>query len=69
MNILKCYEEVAGLRINLRKSKLYGVGVERVEVERMARYMRCSTGEFPFTYLGLPIRVNMRRVVAWNGVI
>ncbi|GKB66441.1 putative RNA-directed DNA polymerase [Tanacetum coccineum] len=69
MNILKCYEEVAGLKINLQKSKLYGVGVEREEVERMARYMRCSAGEFPFTYLGLPISVNMRRVVAWNGVI
>ncbi|GJY76549.1 ribonuclease H-like domain-containing protein [Tanacetum coccineum] len=37
MNILKCYEEVAGLKINLQKSKLYGVGVEREEVERMAR--------------------------------
>nr|GEY07254.1 protein kinase-like domain, beta-lactamase/transpeptidase-like protein [Tanacetum cinerariifolium] len=69
MNILKCYEEVSGLKINLRKSKLYGVGVERVEVERMARYMRYSTGDIPFTYLGLPIGVNMGRVVAWNGVI
>nr|GEV30754.1 transposon TX1 [Tanacetum cinerariifolium] len=26
------------------------------KVESMARWMRCGVGEFPFTYLGLPIR-------------
>nr|GEZ04753.1 reverse transcriptase domain, reverse transcriptase zinc-binding domain protein [Tanacetum cinerariifolium] len=55
--------------INLNKSKLYGVGVEKTEVERMARFMGCGFGEFPFTYLGLHIRLNMRRASAWNLVI
>ncbi|GJY39956.1 reverse transcriptase domain, reverse transcriptase zinc-binding domain protein [Tanacetum coccineum] len=62
-------EEVAGLKINLRKSKLYGVGVESNDLNRVARYMRCGIGEFPFLYLGLPIGVNMRRVSTWNDVI
>ncbi|GKA25149.1 hypothetical protein Tco_0711182 [Tanacetum coccineum] len=69
MNILKCLEEVAGLKINLRKSELYGVGVESDDLNRMARYIRCGIGEFPFMYLRLPIGVNMRRVSAWNDVI
>ncbi|GKB92679.1 reverse transcriptase domain, reverse transcriptase zinc-binding domain protein [Tanacetum coccineum] len=69
MNILKCFEEVAGLKINLRKSKLYGVGVKSDDLNRMARYMKCGVGEFPFMYLGLSIGVNMRRVSAWNDVI
>ncbi|GJV52938.1 putative RNA-directed DNA polymerase, partial [Tanacetum coccineum] len=69
MNILKCFEEVAGLKINLTKSKIYGVGVEGGELDRMACYMRCSVSTFPFTYLGLPIGVNMRRTSAWNGVV
>ncbi|GKB50346.1 putative RNA-directed DNA polymerase, eukaryota, reverse transcriptase zinc-binding domain protein, partial [Tanacetum coccineum] len=69
MNILKCFEEVAGLKINLNKSKIYGVGVERGELDTMAHFMRCSVGEVPFTYLGLPVRVNMRRVSTWNEVI
>ncbi|GKB63320.1 reverse transcriptase domain, reverse transcriptase zinc-binding domain protein [Tanacetum coccineum] len=69
MCILKCFEEVSGLRINFNKSKLYGIGVNDVEVIEMSRWMRCGIGEFPFTYLGLPTGENMRRIGAWNTVI
>ncbi|GJZ84481.1 kinase-like domain, beta-lactamase/transpeptidase-like protein [Tanacetum coccineum] len=69
MCILKCFEEVSGLRVDYNKSKLYGVGVNEGEMRDMARWMRCGVGEFPFTYLGLPIGENMRRVGAWNNVV
>ncbi|GKB93699.1 hypothetical protein Tco_0979836 [Tanacetum coccineum] len=69
MCILKCFEEVSGLRVNYNKSKLYGFGVNEVDLRDMARWMRCRVGEFPFTYLGLPIGENMRRVGAWNTVM
>nr|GEW70822.1 retrovirus-related Pol polyprotein from transposon TNT 1-94 [Tanacetum cinerariifolium] len=62
MNILKCFKEVSELKINLRKSKVYGVSVDSMELDRMATFMRCGVREFSFTYLGLPIGVNMRRV-------
>ncbi|GJY61339.1 hypothetical protein Tco_0461996 [Tanacetum coccineum] len=62
-------QEVSGLRVNYNKSKLYGVGVSDSELRDMARWMRCSVGDFPFTYLGLLIGDNMRRVGAWNSVI
>ncbi|GJY28102.1 hypothetical protein Tco_0403869 [Tanacetum coccineum] len=35
----------------------------------MARWMGCGIGEFPFTYLRLPIGENMRRVKAWGPVV
>ncbi|GJR13367.1 RNA-directed DNA polymerase, eukaryota, reverse transcriptase zinc-binding domain protein [Tanacetum coccineum] len=35
----------------------------------MARWMGCDIREFSFTYLGLTIRENMRRVNAWTPVI
>ena len=69
MCILKCFEEVSGLRVNYNKSKLYGVGVSESELSDMARWMKCGIGDFPFTYLGLPIGENMRKVGAWNGVV
>nr|GEW87682.1 putative RNA-directed DNA polymerase, eukaryota, reverse transcriptase zinc-binding domain protein [Tanacetum cinerariifolium] len=69
INVLKCFEEVTGLKINFRKSKVCGVGVEVVEVDRMVRFMCCGVGEFLFMYLGLPIGVNMRSVSAWNNII
>ncbi|GKC63795.1 putative RNA-directed DNA polymerase [Tanacetum coccineum] len=64
-----CFEEVSGLRINYNRSKLYGVGVNDREIGEMARWMRCRVADFPFTYLGLPIGENMRRVGAWNPVV
>nr|GFA68584.1 reverse transcriptase domain, reverse transcriptase zinc-binding domain protein [Tanacetum cinerariifolium] len=62
MCILKCFEEVFDLRVNYNKSKLYGIGVNEREMSDMARCMGCVIGEFSFTYLGLPIGENMRRV-------
>ncbi|GJX37033.1 reverse transcriptase domain, reverse transcriptase zinc-binding domain protein [Tanacetum coccineum] len=69
MCILKCFEEVSGLCVNYCKSKLYGIEVNEGEVREMAAWMGCGVGEFPFTYLGLPIGKNMRRVNAWNPVV
>ncbi|GJW56188.1 RNA-directed DNA polymerase, eukaryota [Tanacetum coccineum] len=45
------------------------VRANEVELRNMARWMRCGIGEFPFTYLGLLIGENMRRVGAWNTVV
>lgn len=69
MCILKCFEKVSGFKVNLNKSRLYGVGVNSDEVVNMARWMQCSVGEFPFTYLGLPIGECMRRESAWRVVV
>ncbi|GJX78798.1 reverse transcriptase domain, reverse transcriptase zinc-binding domain protein [Tanacetum coccineum] len=69
MCILKCFEEVSGLRINFKKSKIYGIGVNEGKMTDMARWMGYDIREFPFTYLGLPIRENIRRVNAWNPVV
>ncbi|GJS75873.1 reverse transcriptase domain, reverse transcriptase zinc-binding domain protein [Tanacetum coccineum] len=69
MCILKCFEEVLGLHVNFNKSKLYGVGVTGGEIVEMARWMGCGVGEFPFTYLGLPIGVCVRCTCAWNPVV
>nr|GEY71101.1 reverse transcriptase domain, reverse transcriptase zinc-binding domain protein [Tanacetum cinerariifolium] len=69
MYILKCFEEVSGLKVNYKKSKVYGLGVSERELLEMARWMGCGIEEFPFTYLGLLIGENMRRVKAWSTVV
>ena len=69
MCILKGFENVSGLKINLSKSKVYGIGVSSSAVAEMARVMKCGMGELPLTYLGLPIGVSMRRESAWRPVI
>ncbi|GJW78077.1 reverse transcriptase domain, reverse transcriptase zinc-binding domain protein [Tanacetum coccineum] len=50
MCILKCFEEVSGLKVNYNKSKIYGIGVNEGDMMDMERWMGCGIGEFPFTW-------------------
>nr|GEU62975.1 hypothetical protein [Tanacetum cinerariifolium] len=50
----------SGLRININKSNVYGIGVSNNDIEGMARITGCSAGSFLFTYLGLPIGLSSR---------
>ncbi|GKB55422.1 putative RNA-directed DNA polymerase, eukaryota, reverse transcriptase zinc-binding domain protein [Tanacetum coccineum] len=59
----------SGLHINVQKSNVYGVGVLTEEVEDMARATGCSSGSFPFTYLGLPIGVSMNMINHWQDML
>ncbi|GJY85408.1 RNA-directed DNA polymerase, eukaryota [Tanacetum coccineum] len=65
IRILNIFYIASGLKINIHKSNVYGVGVSSNEVEIMSSYTVCEAGFFPFTYLGLPIGSNMSRIV--NG--
>ena len=56
----------SGLKINLHKSKLIGVGVSFEQVEHVARKIGCAPVKPPFVYLGIPVGQNMSRVQAWN---
>ncbi|GJV16770.1 hypothetical protein Tco_1362093 [Tanacetum coccineum] len=57
------------LKINLKKSKLFGVGVPGNEVSALARKLVCEPSSFPFTYLGLPVGASMSRYVHWQPII
>ncbi|GKA16322.1 RNA-directed DNA polymerase, eukaryota, reverse transcriptase zinc-binding domain protein [Tanacetum coccineum] len=59
IRVLYVFYLASGLKININKSNIYGIGVSDDEVSNMARNSRCAVGSFPFTYLGLPIGSNM----------
>ncbi|GJR66188.1 putative RNA-directed DNA polymerase [Tanacetum coccineum] len=69
IHILDCYHEVSGLKVNLSKSCLYGVGVPSSEIVSLARFIKCSHDSLPFTYLGLPVGKDMKKSANWNGMI
>lgn len=68
MKLLKCFKYASGLKVNLQKSQLFGVGVSDPDVSLLVRSLRCAPGSFPFMYLGLPVRANMRRLSSWSIV-
>ncbi|KAJ0881016.1 putative RNA-directed DNA polymerase [Helianthus annuus] len=67
--ILRCYYLVSGLKVNQRKSQLFGVGVEENDVVTMATTFNFKPGNFPFTYLGLKVGANMNRIINWKEVV
>ncbi|GJY16593.1 hypothetical protein Tco_0387015 [Tanacetum coccineum] len=69
IHILECFELASGLKVNIAKSRLLGVGVPNIEVELMASSLGCTLDSLPFTYLGLPVGKKMRACDGWNPII
>ncbi|GKA87761.1 putative RNA-directed DNA polymerase, eukaryota, reverse transcriptase zinc-binding domain protein [Tanacetum coccineum] len=67
--MLHCFFLISGLKINVDKSIVLGVGVSTEEVAQMASIIGCGVSKFPFKYLGVPVGGNMSRCVNWDVVI
>lgn len=69
IGILRCFFVTSGLKINVQKSKLLGVGVDHAESSEMASILGCGVSTLPLTYLGVPVGCNMSRIDNWKGVL
>lgn len=69
IRILRCFELASGLKVNLNKSKIFGISCPPQETETVARAINCPIGAFPLCYLGLPIGVPMGRALYWTSII
>ncbi|KAJ0918837.1 putative RNA-directed DNA polymerase [Helianthus annuus] len=67
--ILRIFYLVSGLKVNPRKSQLFGIGVNEEEVSNLASTFNFKAGNLPFTYLGLKVGANMNRITNWKEVI
>ncbi|KAL7615338.1 hypothetical protein Lser_V15G05965 [Lactuca serriola] len=54
------------LKVNLHKSKVYGIGVDNLEVNRLSSIFKCESISFLFIYLGFPLGMNMKLAKNWN---
>ncbi|GJY65533.1 putative RNA-directed DNA polymerase [Tanacetum coccineum] len=53
--ILNCFEEASGLKVNISKSRLFGIRVSNIEVECVVSSLGCTHDTIPFMYLSLPL--------------
>ncbi|GJR00332.1 RNA-directed DNA polymerase, eukaryota [Tanacetum coccineum] len=67
--LLQCFFLVSGLKINLAKCRLMGVGVPIGEITEMANIIGCEASTIPFVYLGVPVGANMTRIGSWKDLI
>nr|GEZ09567.1 RNA-directed DNA polymerase, eukaryota [Tanacetum cinerariifolium] len=66
VNVLKCFFLASGLKINLHKSKLVGIGIAQDVVNMAANQISCLTLSAPFTYLGVKVGGIMSRITSWD---
>ncbi|GKC73337.1 putative RNA-directed DNA polymerase, eukaryota, reverse transcriptase zinc-binding domain protein [Tanacetum coccineum] len=69
IRILYVFYLALGLKINIHKSNVYGVGVSDNEIISMANNTGYSPGAFSFVYLGLPIGTNMNLSINWKNLL
>ncbi|GJV84912.1 RNA-directed DNA polymerase, eukaryota, reverse transcriptase zinc-binding domain protein [Tanacetum coccineum] len=69
VNVLKCFFLASGLKINLHKSKLMGIGIPKTKVRSTAESIGCSTFVSPFNFLGVKVGGLMSRRSSWDDVI
>ncbi|WJX77739.1 beta-amyrin 28-monooxygenase [Trifolium repens] len=67
--ILRGFELASGLRVNFWKSCLLGVNVCGTFLDLARSFLNCKRGVLPFSYLGLPVGANPRRVATWEPLI
>ncbi|GJZ25814.1 RNA-directed DNA polymerase, eukaryota, reverse transcriptase zinc-binding domain protein [Tanacetum coccineum] len=66
IRILNIFYIASGLKINIHKLNVFGVGVSNNEIVSMAACTGCEPGSFHFSYVGLPIGSNMSCIVNWQ---
>ncbi|XP_058726699.1 uncharacterized protein LOC131598080 [Vicia villosa] len=67
--MLRGFEMVSGLSLNLKKSKLYGVGIDDYRMGAAASFLGCKIERIPFKFLGLTVGGNHRRLDFWKPVV
>ncbi|GKA04405.1 RNA-directed DNA polymerase, eukaryota, partial [Tanacetum coccineum] len=68
VNVLNCFFMVSGLKINIHKSKLAGIGVSKENIDLAANIMGCSTFSPPFNYLRIKVGAPMSRLNSWKEI-
>jgi hypothetical protein len=66
--VLNCFHLASGLKINLNKSRIFGIGVDFHCVSSFAASIGCKSDKLSFTYLGLPIGTNMACYKGWKPI-
>nr|GEV51997.1 RNA-directed DNA polymerase, eukaryota [Tanacetum cinerariifolium] len=69
VKILRCFFLASGLKINIQKSQILGVGIHRNHVSRAALLIGCTVIKTPFQYLGVMVGDCMARKFAWSDIV
>lgn len=67
--ILRGFEVVSGLGVSFLKSRLVGVNLSKYFLLVAANFLSCRIEDKKFSFLGIPIGSNPRRVSWWKPLV
>ncbi|XP_058732909.1 uncharacterized protein LOC131604490 [Vicia villosa] len=67
--ILRGFELVSDLRVNLNKSRLFGVNLDPYFIQVGSSFLNCAIGSSSFVFLGIPVGINPRRCGVWRPLV
>lgn len=67
--LLRIFELLSGLHINISKSCLMGIHIEDYFLQAGHFFLHCNEGNITSNFLGIPIRSNYRTQSIWKPVV
>jgi len=68
-NLILHYSESTGLKVNYEKSFMVPINVTDAHMDILLNIMGCKQGQFPFTYLGLPLGTTKPKIEDFNPMM
>jgi hypothetical protein len=69
LKLLLCaFEQLSGLKINFHKSEIFCFGAAKEMEDIYTELFGCNAGEYPFTYLGIPMHHRQLLNSQWSKV-
>ncbi|GMJ02965.1 hypothetical protein HRI_003965700 [Hibiscus trionum] len=67
--VLRIFEIVSGLKLNMKKTKIYGINVKHDVLSAWAASIKCELDTLPTMYLGMPLGHNRNSKTIWDPVL
>jgi hypothetical protein len=64
--MLNSFADSIGLHVNYHKSNIYPINVTDQKMEILTNTFHCKIGSLPFTYLGLPLGIQIPKLGAFS---
>ncbi|GMI80386.1 hypothetical protein HRI_001707900 [Hibiscus trionum] len=67
--VLRIFEIVSGLKLNMKKTKIYGINVKQDDLSAWAASIKCELDSLPTMYLGMSLGHNRNSKTIWDLVL
>lgn len=68
-SILRWFEMVSGLKVNLSKSKIFSLNLDDEFITAASTFLSCGVWSLAFTFLEVGVEINLRKKLSWKNTV